>query len=103
MNKISGIAKDLLKKQNIPAIAPRVMLLNEIQSIDFWKVININHLDNVRVSLRDLLKYLDKGSQVQVITTFKDILDYDGVKEHGLIPTYTAKLKRSCRILHSRA
>lgn len=90
VNKISGIGRDLLKKQNIPAIALQVELLNEIQTTDFWKAINVNHLDNVRVSLRDLLKYLDKESQVQVVTTFEDTLDHGAITEHDLIPAYTA-------------
>ncbi|MGF1903645.1 DEAD/DEAH box helicase family protein [Aliivibrio salmonicida] len=90
VNKISGIGRDLLKKQNIPAIALQVELLNEIQTTDFWKSINVNHLDNVRVSLRDLLKYLDKESQVQVVTTFEDTLDHGAITEHDLIPAYTA-------------
>ena len=90
VNKVSGIARDLLKKQNIPAIGLQVELLNELQTTDFWKVINVNRLDNVRVSLRDLLKYLDKESQVQIVTTFEDDLDHGGVIEHDLIPAYTA-------------
>jgi len=90
INKISGIAYDLLKKRNIPAIGLQVELLNELQTTDFWKAINVNALDNVRVSVRDLLKYLDKESQVQVITTFIDDLDVDGVREHDIIPAYTA-------------
>lgn len=90
INKISGISNDLLKKQNIPAIALQVTLLNEIQTKEFWKSINVNRLDNVRVSLRDLLKYLDKESQAQVVTTFKDNLDHGGIREHDLIPAYTA-------------
>ena len=74
----------------MPAIALQVELLNEIQTTDFWKSINVNHLDNVRVSLRDLLKYLDKESQVQVVTTFEDTLDHGAITEHDLIPAYTA-------------
>lgn len=90
VNKISGIARDLLKKQNIPAIGLQAPLLSEIQTLDFWKVINVNRLDNVRVSLRDLLKYLDKDKQVQVITTFEDELNHSGIEVHDLIPAYTA-------------
>jgi len=89
INKINGIAKDLLKKQNIPAIGLRISLLKEIQTEVFWKVININRLDEVRLSLRDLMKYLDKESQVQVVTTFKDDLNHQGVAETNLIPAYT--------------
>ncbi len=90
VNKISGIARDLLKKQNIPAVSLQAELLAELQTTDFWKVINVNTLDNVRVSIRDLLKYLDKDKQVQVITTFEDTLDHGAMEAHDLIPAYTA-------------
>ena len=88
MNQISGIAKDLLKKQNIPAVALQVKMLNELQTEVFWRAININHLDDVRVALRDLIKYLDKESRINVVTTFEDELDHDDVTEHDLIPAY---------------
>jgi type I restriction enzyme R subunit len=88
INKISSIAKDLLKKQNIPAVALQVSLLNALQTEPFWMGVNINRLDEVRLALRDLVKYLDKDSQANVITTFEDMLDYDGIAEHHLIPAY---------------
>jgi type I restriction enzyme R subunit len=88
MNQISGIAKDLLKKQNIPAVALQVKMLNELQTEVFWRAININHLDDVRIALRDLIKYLDKESRVNVVTTFEDKLDHGGITPHDLIPAY---------------
>jgi type I restriction enzyme R subunit len=89
MNKISGTAKALLKKQNIPAIAMQVPLLSELQTEGFWRAITINHLDKVRLSMRDLIKYLDKDERVNVITTFEDDLDYTGINDHDLIPAYS--------------
>ena len=89
INKISGTAQALLKKQNIPAIRLQVALLNELQTDVFWKEISLNRLDHVRVSLRDLIKYLDKEKQINVITSFKDALDIGGINEHNLVPTYT--------------
>ena len=88
INKISGTAKALLKKQNIPAIAMQVPLLNELQTDPFWQAITINRLDKVRVALRDLIKYLDKDKQVNVFTTFEDDLDYEGIRDHDLLPGY---------------
>jgi len=81
IHKISCVSKDLLKKQNIPAVAMQSPLLNELQTELFWQSVNVNRLDKVRLSLRDLMKYLDKESQVNVITTFEDTLDMDGVRE----------------------
>jgi type I restriction enzyme R subunit len=88
LNKINTVAASLLKKQNIPAVALQVSLLNELQTEPFWQAINVNRLEAVRLALRDLMKYLDKDKQVTVTTAFEDTLDYAGVKEHDLIPTY---------------
>jgi type I restriction enzyme, R subunit len=88
ITQISGTAKALLKKQNIPAVAKQVHVLNELQIEQFWKTININRLESVRVALRDLIKYLDKETQQIVETNFVDELDFSGVKQHDLIPAY---------------
>ena len=89
INKISRTAKALLKKQNIPAIATQVPLLNELQTDPFWQAININRLDNVRLSMRDLIKYLDKDKQINVITTFEDDLDHEGISDHDFVSGYS--------------
>jgi type I restriction enzyme, R subunit len=88
ITQISGTAKALLKKQNIPQIAKQVHLLNELQSELFWKAININRLENVRITMRDLIKYLDKELQINIETNFEDELDFMGVQQHDLIPAY---------------
>jgi type I restriction enzyme R subunit len=88
INKISGIAKNLLTKQNIPAVALHVPLLNDLQTETFWMAVNINRLDEVRIGLRDLMKYLDKESQANVITSFEDALNHGEVREHEVIPAY---------------
>ena len=88
INKISGTAKALLKKQNIPAVSMQVPLLNELQTEPFWQSININHLENVRIAVRDLVKYLDKEQQEPVTTSFEDDLDHDGIGKRDLTPSY---------------
>lgn len=88
VNKINTIAQELLKKQNIPAVALQTVMLKELQTEAFWQAVNINRLDEVRLALRDLMKYLDKEKQVNVVTEFEDSLDYEGIEEHDLIPAY---------------
>jgi type I restriction enzyme R subunit len=88
VNKINGLVTDLLKKLNIPAVAAQADLLNELQTEPFWRAVNINRLDDVRTALRALMKYIDKLSQENVITTFSDTLDEAGITEHGMMPTY---------------
>ena len=88
IKQISGTAKALLKKQNIPAVAKQIHVLNELLVEQFWKTINIHRLESVRVALRDLMKYLDKESQINIETNFEDVLDSKGVQQHNLIPAY---------------
>jgi len=86
--RLHSVAKDLLKKKNIPAVAAKESLLIELRTESYWEKVNINGLDDVRIELRDLMKYLDKESQVHVITTFEDTLDIDGVSEPDVIGTH---------------
>ena len=88
INKINTIAKALLAKLNIPAVAAQESMLKEVQEELFWQAINVNRLDEVRLALRDLMKYLDKDKQAHVTTEFEDTLDHKGVNEHDLIPAY---------------
>jgi len=89
INKISRVSKDLLKKQNIPAVAMQAELLNELQTEEFWTAVNVNRLDDVRLSLRDLMKYLDKESRVNITTNFEDTIDVDGVHEPDVMGAHT--------------
>ncbi|KAF3976951.1 MAG: restriction endonuclease, partial [Methylococcales symbiont of Iophon sp. n. MRB-2018] len=89
INKINTIAKDLLKKQNIPAVALQAELLKKLQTEVFWMAVTINRLDEVRLALRDLIKYLNKDEQVHVITNFEDDLNHAGIKEPDLLPEYS--------------
>lgn len=57
-------------------------LLNELQTEQFWQSINVNRLDDVRVTLWDLMKYLDKDQQPVVETYFEDTFDQDGISIH---------------------
>ncbi|MCK5917917.1 MAG: DEAD/DEAH box helicase family protein [Cocleimonas sp.] len=86
--KISNSASELLKKQNLDEIKAQVPLLKALQTEQFWQAVNVNRLDEVRLALRDLMKYLDKEKQVTIEISFEDSLDHDGIKEHDLIPAY---------------
>ena len=87
--KIIGLAGDLLKKLNIPEVKTQESLLRDLQSDHFWQAITVNSLENVRTAIRDLMKYIDKESQVNVITTFEDTLDEAGIEEQDVIPEYS--------------
>jgi len=88
IKKINTIASSLLTKLNIPDVAVQEPMLRAVQEEVFWQTINVNRLDEVRVALRDLMKYLDKEKQEHITTEFEDTLDDWGVTEHDLIPAY---------------
>jgi|TARA_A100001391_G_scaffold99195_1_gene65813 type I restriction enzyme R subunit len=90
INRITGSANALLKKQNIPAVAQQKALLMDLQTDVFWQNINVNRLDHIRLALRDLMKYLDKDQQKVVMTTFEDTLDHSAIVVHEPIGTYVA-------------
>ncbi|TDR31051.1 DEAD/DEAH box helicase family protein [Hydromonas duriensis] len=84
-NQIRGVAHALLKKQNIPAVAKQVPMLTQLQQDDFWQSVNVVGLEPVRLSLRDLMKYLDTESQDVIYTHFEDTLNVDEAKEFDLV------------------
>jgi type I restriction enzyme R subunit len=88
VDKIYGISKELLKKQNIPAVATHVELLKELQTDLFWQGVNINRLEEVRTAIRGLIKFIDKEKQVAVITHFEDKIDTDGIEVTEVVPVY---------------
>ena len=88
MGKIHAIATALLKKQNLDEIAAHVPLLKSLQTEAFWTAVNVNRLEEVRLALRELMKYLEADKQVDVTTEFLDTLDHNQISEHDLIPAY---------------
>lgn len=79
MGKIYRTATALQKKDNIPQVSVHIKLLKELQTEHFWESVSLKRLDEVRVALRDLIKYLEKDKQDPVYTNFEDELDYSGI------------------------
>ena len=60
----------------------------EIQSERFWNEVDAKKLDDVRLALRELIKYLDRERQLPIYTNFEDDLDVDGVEVREPISSY---------------
>jgi len=89
LRKVTLTATALLKKQNIPAVAQHVPLLQRLQGEAFWQQVTLTELESVRVALRELLKYLDRENQTTVVTEFEDHLELSEVAVHDLVaPSY---------------
>ncbi|MEJ4088326.1 DEAD/DEAH box helicase family protein [Galbibacter orientalis] len=87
--KIHEIARNLFKKRNIPEIAGKLGLIESIQTVEFWKNIKHSKLDELRESLRRLIKYLDPETQKPVYTDFEDTLDVANIKDVDILKGYT--------------
>ncbi len=77
--KIHGIAVALEKKDNIPQVAIHLPLIKEVQTEHYWATIDLKKLETLRVTLRDLIKYLETQKQAPIYTHFEDELDYDEI------------------------
>ncbi len=79
INKVAILSKKLLKKTTIPEVKKQEGIILQPLSEEFWKNDGIKHLENIRLNLRELMKYIDAEDQRYVTSDFEDNL-YD-VKE----------------------
>lgn len=86
--KINKLANDLLKKLNIPAVKAQEKLLRKTLSESFWQEIKVNNLEEVRTALRDLMKFIDKENQENVVTNFADTIEPSGIVVQEAMPSY---------------
>ncbi|WP_203363660.1 DEAD/DEAH box helicase family protein [Bacillus sp. REN10] len=74
-------AEELAKLSTIPQINAKRDVLIKVQSDVFWEEANIFELEEVRESIRELVKFLEKESQKDYYTNFTDIFTIVGKEE----------------------
>jgi type I restriction enzyme, R subunit len=72
VERVRNMARLLTKKSNIPAIASQLETIKAVQQSNFWESAQLNDLEQVRTSVRSLVKFLDAEGQKPVYTNFKD-------------------------------
>src|SRR5271166_7014937 len=65
-NQLKEIASALEEKANIPMVQQQIVLIEEIQTDDFWQGVTAPILENVRKKLRSLVKLIDKAGRVVI-------------------------------------
>jgi type I restriction enzyme R subunit len=85
---IVGTAQVLQKKTSIPEIVENLPLIKDIQMDVFWEKANTKSLESVRLSLRGLIKFLDRQNQTPVYTHFEDDLNLEGIVVKEPMSTY---------------
>jgi type I restriction enzyme R subunit len=76
------IASALEDQTGIPAIAHQAVLIEEIQTDQWWEGVTVPLLELVRLRLRDLVQHIEKSRKAVVYSNFADEIG-DGV-EHEL-------------------
>lgn len=74
IESVVGICNRLLNMTTIPAIAVRKEKLEEFTTPDYWQNMTIDKLEQVRIQVRDLLKFLSTDVVIDLLTNFQDTL-----------------------------
>jgi len=73
--KLVGTSKQLLKKTNIPQVAAHKEKLEKIIEENFFDDCSILDLEEVRIEIRELVKFLDPNHQEMIYTNFIDKIE----------------------------
>ncbi|MBV7441012.1 DEAD/DEAH box helicase family protein [Weeksellaceae bacterium TAE3-ERU29] len=100
MERVMKTGKQLLKKQTIPMVKDKSVLLKNISQADYWSEIQPLMVEKIRTEIRDLVKFLENESMEIVETHIED--EIWGVKESPAIyennsfdkEAYKAKIAR---------
>ncbi len=68
------LAGAMEEKQAIPMVREQLLLIQEVQTTQFWQGVTVSELENVRLKLRALVKFIDKKRRQPVYTNFEDQL-----------------------------
>lgn len=96
INNVISIAKDLSKKTNIPAIFNKLAILKIIQTENYWTNCSLTKLEDLRVSLRELMVFLDRVEKANVYTSFTD--EVISLSEKDVIPVYQTQQNYKDRV-----
>ena len=71
-NKVIEIASKLESKENIPVVAEQIALIQEIQTVEYWKGITLPMLEAMRKRIRGLVKLIEKSTSTIVYSMLDD-------------------------------
>ncbi|WP_022755839.1 DEAD/DEAH box helicase family protein [Butyrivibrio fibrisolvens] len=74
IDTVINTAIELSNKTSIPQVAAQKVVIDKVQTQDFWDNATIMDLDEVRNALRNLLQYLDKTKKHIYYTDFEDTI-----------------------------
>ena len=101
--KLINIAKDLEEKSAIPSVAKQMELILDIQTDTWWEGITLPMLEDVRVRLRELIRFIDPDqAKEDVYTNFEDeirdgTVEYNVVRSDPNLQDYRVRVERFIR------
>lgn len=69
---VIAVAGALMEKQAIPMVRDQIQLIEEVQTDQFWEAVTIPELEQVRIRLRSLVKFIEKSHREPLYTNFED-------------------------------
>lgn len=69
------IGKRLEEKANIEEVKDALPIIKQVQKPEFWEHVTAGDLEKIKVTLRDLIKYLDQKQRKVVYTDFEDEIE----------------------------
>jgi type I restriction enzyme R subunit len=82
------ISQALSKLSNVPVVAQQMPLIVKVQEPNYWNGRNLTTLEELRVALRDLVKFIEYEKQEKVYTSFEDELDSDKIQVRDVVQQY---------------
>jgi type I restriction enzyme R subunit len=71
-DQVIAIAEMLEEQANIPMVREQLLVLEEIQSEEWWQDVTVVMLEQVRKKMRDLVQFIEKRSRNVLYTDFQD-------------------------------
>ncbi len=87
--QVMEMASKLEEKTTIPAVQAQLAYLCSMQQPEFWEGLNLAMLEDMRLRLRGLAQFIDKGSQKIIYTDFADDIRDISDEEVVYMPTMT--------------
>ncbi len=70
--QIREIAARLEEASNVPMVKEELELIQDLQQEEYWTDITLPMLEQIRVRLRELVKFIEKKGRKAIITNFED-------------------------------
>lgn len=88
VDSVLKIAQDLKKLDNVPKVREQFPTIDKVLDSNIWEAGDISQYEEVRIALRELIKYITYEAQKKVYTKFEDELDQEGIQMRDVVPQY---------------